>query len=90
MKLPIGLTPQQIRVLQEFRRKSQDRLTPDEVNAIHHPSGGGGEEPARQLVASGWLASSGEGFDLTDRAREFLARPAVPLYGGSEGDAADA
>lgn len=78
MKLPFGLTSQQIRVLQEFRRKTTEELTPDEVNGITHPAGGGGEAPARALVEAGFLTSTGDVYQLTDRARELLARPAEP------------
>ncbi len=78
MKLPQGFTTQQVRVLQEFRRKAKDELTAEEVIAIHHPGGGGGEPPARELVGSGFLTADGDGFQLTDRAREFLARPSEP------------
>jgi hypothetical protein len=83
MKLPNGLTSQQIRVLQEFRRKEQEELTLAELDAISHPSGGGGEAPAKELARAGYLVASGETYRLNDRGREFLARPAVPLYGSA-------
>jgi hypothetical protein len=86
MKLPSGLTTEQIRVLQEFRRKAQDELTPEELDAINHPGGAGGVEPANALVSAGFLASADGGFRLTDKGREFLARPSEPLQ-GSEGAA---
>ena len=82
MKLPNGLTAQQIRVLQEFRRKTQDELTPDEIAAICHPGGDGGDEPARALATAGYVESIEGGYRLTDRGKEFLARPSAPLYGG--------
>jgi len=84
MKLPNQMTSQQIRVLQEFRRKAQDTLTSEEVNAIAHPGGGGGEAPAAALVGSGYLSSSEGSYNLTDRGKEFLARPAVPLFSGGD------
>jgi len=61
-------------------------LTPEEVNAITHPGGGGGDAPAVALVGAGYLTSSEGVYNLTDRGKEFLARPAVPLYGGAESD----
>jgi hypothetical protein len=88
MKLPHGLTAQQIRVLQEFRRKAMNELTPGDLAAISHPGGGGGEAPARELVESGFLASKGESYVLTDRARELLARPSEPAGSGSGGASA--
>lgn len=87
MKLPNGLTTHQIRVLQEFRRKAQEELTPAELDAINHPSGGGGEAPARELVQAGYLVASGENYRLSGRGREFLARPAVPLFGSAAAEA---
>lgn len=89
MKLPNGFTSQQIRVLQEFRRKAQDELSPEEINTIHHPGGGGGESPARELAGAGLLAFNDGAYRLTDRAKDFLARPSVPLYGGGGGDEAE-
>jgi len=81
MKLPNGLTAQQIRVLQEFRRKAQDELTPEELDTIIHPGGGGGVDPASALASAGYIASAEGGFRLTDKGREFLARPSMPLHG---------
>jgi len=90
MKLPNGLTSQQIRVLQEFRRKAQDELSREEIGAIHHPAGGGGEAPAKELVREGYLAAAGEAYRLSEKGRELLARPAVPLYGGGGDEAGGA
>lgn len=89
MKMPNGLTSQQIRVLQEFRRKAQDELTTEEVRKIHHPGGGGGEGPADELVRTGLLEGVDGAYRLAERAKEFLARPAVPLYGVGDADAAE-
>jgi hypothetical protein len=77
--LPNGLTPQEIRVLQEFRRLNSESLPLATLQAIRHPAGGG-ESPAASLATKGFLEAdaSGENFQLTDRAREFLAIEAKP------------
>lgn len=79
MKLPNGLSPQEIRVLQEFRRTEKDELTEEEIIGIKHP-GGGGIETARTLLAKGFLAAApeGSGYCLTDRARTLLAAKPAP------------
>jgi len=87
MKLPNGMTTPQIRVLQEFRRKALDELSLEEITTIAHPGGGGGEEPANALVQAGFLATFEGGYRLTDRAKEFLARPSEPLSAGGDGEA---
>lgn len=84
MKLPHGLTTQQIRILQEFRRKTQDDLTAEDLSAINHPGGGGGDESARGLVEAGFLTASGEAYSLTEKGKEFLSRPSVPLGSGAD------
>lgn len=75
--LDVGLTPEEIRVLQEFRRLASDSLQVEAIVAIRHPSGGG-EEPAHSLVRKGYLTSSGPEFSLTPKAKEFLAIDAKP------------
>jgi hypothetical protein len=89
MKLPHGLTPQELRVLQEYRRVEKDELTEEEIAGIKHPHGGG-VEPARSLVAKGYLkaAAEGAGFGLTDRAKALLAEKPAPA--GAEGESASA
>ena len=76
--LPNGLTPQEIRVLQEFTRLKTGTLTVDAVKAIRHPADVGGEAPAVSLVAKGYLTSTGEGFEPTDKGRAFMAIQAAP------------
>ncbi len=39
--LPNDLATQEIRVLQEFRRLNAETLSPDQIQAIKHPAGGG-------------------------------------------------
>jgi hypothetical protein len=76
-----GMTPQEIRVLQEFRRVAVETLPADAVKAVKHPSGGG-EEPAISLIAKGYLAAD-EGrtsFTLTEKAKEFLAYDPKPEF----------
>lgn len=75
--IPNGLTPQEIRVLQEFRRLTTDSLTRAQIEAIRHPAGGGAK-PADVLVAGGYLATTDEGFTLTEKGKAFLAIDAVP------------
>jgi hypothetical protein len=78
--LPNGLTPQEIRVLQEFRRLNSESLTLEQIKAIKHPAGGG-EAPAVALVGKGWLETNGsaETFVIMQKAKDFLAIDAKPL-----------
>lgn len=89
MKLPHGLTPQELRVLQEYRRVEKDELTGEEIAGIRHPHGGG-VEPARSLAAKGYLEARAEGtaFGLTGKAKDLLAEKPAPA--GAEGEAASA
>ena len=77
--LPHGLTPLEIRVLQEYRRLTSETLTLAQITAIKHPTGGG-EAPALALVGKGYLepADGQESFTLTPKAKDFLAIEAVP------------
>ncbi|HYK02355.1 MAG TPA: hypothetical protein VE974_11405 [Thermoanaerobaculia bacterium] len=87
--LPHGLTPQEIRVLQEFRRLNGETLTPEQIKAIKHPAGGG-ETPAAGLVGKGFLTGNGDGFTLTQQAKDFLAIDARPMFEDTSGAAASA
>ncbi|HSP35285.1 MAG TPA: hypothetical protein VLU46_13290 [Thermoanaerobaculia bacterium] len=83
------MTPQEMRVLQEFRRVKSDTLSIDAVNAIKHPAGGG-EGPAVSLVQKGYLSTNGNAaqFTLTQKAKDFLAIDVKPMVeGGGEGEA---
>ena len=82
------LTPQEIRILQEFRRISVESAPMSALKAVKHPVGGG-EAPVRGLVEKGYLTADtgGETFTLTEKAREFLAIDYKPA---EEGGAADA
>ena len=84
-----GMTAQEIRVLQEFRRIQTDTLGLDIIKAIKHPAGGG-DAPARSLISKGFLAPAGDGFALTDKAKEFLAYDPKPEFeeGGATEEAA--
>ena len=79
--LPNGLTTPEIRLLQEFRRLNADTFTVDQVKAVKHPAGGG-EAPAVSLVAKGFLtpAADNGGFTLTQKAKDFLAIEAKPMF----------
>jgi len=76
-----GMTAQEIRVLQEFRRVVSDTLSLAAINAIKHPSGGG-DAPAFALVAKGYLTvdDGRESFVLTQKARDFLAYDPKPEF----------
>ena len=76
-----GMTPQEIRVLQEFRRVAAETLPGYAIRALKHPAGGG-EEPAISLIAKGYLTAD-EGrtsFTLTEKAKEFLAYDPKPEF----------
>ena len=76
-----GMTEQEIRVLQEFRRTASETMSIAAVKAIKHPTGGG-EAPALSLVSKGFLAADAarENFTLTPMAREFLAYDPKPEF----------
>lgn len=89
--LPIkGMTAQEIRVLQEFRRVAADSLPLTAIKAIKHPVGGG-DAPAVALAGKGYLTAEGESFTLTPKAKEFLAYDPKPEFeegGGGDTDEA--
>ncbi len=76
--LPNGLTPAEIRVLQEFRRLTADTLPLEALKAIKHPEGALGEAPAASLVGKGFLTGEGDTFTVTSKAKELLAIDAKP------------
>lgn len=80
MKLPDGLTPAEIRVLQEFRRLRKQTMTLDEIKAIKHPVGGG-EQAALSLTEKGYLTADGTrtSFTLTDKPSEMLSYNPLPI-----------
>ena len=79
--LTIGLTAQEIRVLQEFRRLSSETMGVATIKAIKHPTGGG-EAPAFSLVDKGFLTvdAGRENFTLTPKAKDFLAYDPKPEF----------
>lgn len=79
--LTIGLTAQEIRVLQEFRRVTADTLSVATIKTIKHPTGGG-EAPAFSLVDKGFLTADAarESFTLTPKAKDFLAYDPKPEF----------
>lgn len=89
--LPHGLTPAEIRVLQEYRRTNSETMTLDQIKAIKHPAGGG-DAPALSLVAKGFLEANGtaDGFTITPKAKDFLSVDATPLVAGTSDAAASA
>jgi hypothetical protein len=76
-----GMTEQEIRVLQEYRRLSAVELDLGTIQKIRHPAGGG-DGPAWSLVEKGYLTpdESRDRLRLTAKAQEFLAIDARPLY----------
>ncbi|HEX7153131.1 MAG TPA: hypothetical protein VF618_16715 [Thermoanaerobaculia bacterium] len=91
--LPFGLTTQEIRVLQEFRRMAAESLPVAALKAIKHPAGGG-DAPALALIDKGYLEAdpAREAFTLTAKGKEFLSHDPVPLNeeGAGGGDEAEA
>jgi len=90
--LPLGLTSEEIRVLQEFRRVGVDTMAVETIKALKHPVGPAGDAPAISLRAKGWLTAdaSGESFVLTSKAKDFLAVDVRPMFeeGPAPGQAA--
>ncbi len=87
------LTPQEMRVLQEYRRIGAETMTIAAITAIKHPVGGG-EGPAISLVEKGYLTAdaAGENFALTQKAKDFLAidvKPEVETAGAADEAAAE-
>ncbi|MEA2343652.1 MAG: hypothetical protein QOF63_1821 [Thermoanaerobaculia bacterium] len=76
-----GMTEQEIRVLQEFRRVAAESLGVAAIKAIKHPAGGG-EGPAFSLVDKGMLTTDAarENFALTANAKEFLSYDPKPEF----------
>ncbi|MEA2162696.1 MAG: hypothetical protein QOK37_823 [Thermoanaerobaculia bacterium] len=83
-----GMTEQEIRVLQEFRRVASETLTIEAIKAIKHPAGGG-ESPALSLVDKGFLTTDAprENFALTQKAKDFLSYDPKPEF--EEGTASE-
>ena len=91
-----GMTPQEIRVLQEFRRMTTETMALAAIKAIKHPTGGG-EAPAVSLIQKGYLTAdeASQSFTLTQKAKDFLAYDPKPEFeeasaSASEEDANDA
>lgn len=74
MLMPNGLTPQEIRVLQEFRRVGAEALPLDQIKAVRHPAGDS-EMPVWSLADKGYLTAdeSRQNLSLTEEARAFLS-----------------
>jgi hypothetical protein len=85
-----GMTAEEIRVLQEFRRVQSDTMSLAAIKAIKHPTGGG-EAPALSLIAKGYLSADDgrQNFQLTEKAKEFLAYDPKPEFEESSAIAAD-
>ncbi|HKO02952.1 MAG: hypothetical protein DMF58_05595 [Acidobacteria bacterium] len=85
-----GMTPQEIRVLQEFRRVTAESLPLATIKSIKHPVGGG-EAPALSLVQKGYLTTDDarQGFTLTQKAKDFLAYDPKPEFEEAAAGAAE-
>jgi hypothetical protein len=86
-----GMTAQEIRVLQEYRRLATEALGVAAIKAIKHPASGG-EGPAFSLVTKGFLAvdDARQNFTLTEKAKEFLSYDPKPEYEESGPETAEA
>jgi hypothetical protein len=82
-----GMTAQEIRVLQEYRRIKADTMPISAIQNIKHPTGGG-EAPALSLVEKGYLTADDgrENFALTEKGKLFLAVDAKPQFEEAGGD----
>ena len=83
-----GMTAQEIRVLQEFRRVQAESMPLASIKAIKHPAGGG-DAPALSLVGKGYLSNEGDTLTLTPKGKDFLAYDPKPEFeevgaGGAE------
>ena len=76
-----GMTEQEIRVLQEFRRLAAESMAVAAIKTIKHPTGGG-EAPALSLVQKGFLTTDDgrQTFTLTQKAKDFLAYDPKPEF----------
>ena len=76
-----GMTEQEIRVLQEFRRMTAETLPLATIKAIKHPVGGG-DAPAMSLIEKGYLTADDgrQSFTLTQKAKDFLAYDPKPEF----------
>jgi len=85
-----GMTEQEIRVLQEFRRLTVETLGIAAIKAIKHPAGGG-EAPALSLVDKGFLTTdtARENFTLTQKAKGFLSYDPKPEFEEATASAED-
>lgn len=75
------MTPQEMRVLQEYRRINAETMSIDAIKAIKHPVGGG-EAPAFSLVDKGYLEADTamDKFSLTQKGKDFLAIDVKPEF----------
>ncbi|HYS53126.1 MAG TPA: hypothetical protein VER58_05105 [Thermoanaerobaculia bacterium] len=76
-----GMTEQEIRVLQEFRRLTTETMPLATIKTIKHPVGGG-EAPAFSLVQKGYLSADDarQSFSLTQKAKDFLVYDPKPEF----------
>jgi len=80
MKLPNGFRPEELRILQEYRRLARKSMTREEIDLIRHPASA--EGAIEGLLEKGYLVpSGGEGeYLLTPASEELLAVEPVPEW----------
>jgi hypothetical protein len=85
-----GMTAEEIRVLQEFRRIPTETMLLSAIKTIKHPAGGG-DAPALSLVQKGYLTADTDrqAFTLTPKGKEFLAYDPKPEFEESSAAAAE-
>ena len=80
VKLPDGLAADQIRILQEFRRRKVRALTMDEIAAIRHPAGSG-PEAVEALIAKGYARRGADGaIEVEPKGEELAGIEYLPYY----------
>ena len=80
VKLPDGLRPDQIRILQEFRRLKRREMSRPEIRAIKHPVGGG-EDALDGLVARHYLTKTDQDtYLLAEEGDRLLKIDFLPYY----------
>ncbi|HEU5162226.1 MAG TPA: hypothetical protein VFV54_03680 [Thermoanaerobaculia bacterium] len=80
VKLPDGLAADQIRILQEFRRRKVRTLTMDEIAAIRHPVASG-PEAVEALIAKGYVRrGADQTIEVEPKGEALAGIEAIPYY----------
>ncbi|HEY0788829.1 MAG TPA: hypothetical protein VGE86_09290 [Thermoanaerobaculia bacterium] len=79
VNLPDGLAADQLRILQEFRRKNCKSLSMDEIASIRHPAGGG-PEALEGLLAKGHVRRGADGtIEIEPKGEALTGTDRLPL-----------